>query len=211
MLGRMRVLDTSTWKRRAQYDSFRGMAYPHFNVCADLDATVLRARAKREGRSFYHSMVWAASRCANEMADFRLRMRGDAVVEHDRVDPSFTVLLEDGVYGYCCVPYLVDRDSFLDDAEARLEAMRGHDAPLDDGGRDDLLFVTCLPWVSFSSVSHPIQFPADSIPRLSWGKYREREGRAELPFSVQVNHALMDGEKVGHYFIRLQEIMDEAK
>jgi chloramphenicol O-acetyltransferase type A len=206
----MRVIDTAAWKRRAQFEHFLAMAYPHFNVCADVDAARVRARARREGRSFYHSVVWAASRCANDIPEFRYRLRGREVVEHARVDPSFTVLLEGDVYSYCGVEYSEDREAFLDAAEARVAELRRDGPTLDDGGRDDLLYLTCLPWVSFNSVTHPVEIPADSVPRLAWGKLRERDGRLDLPFSVQVNHALMDGERVGRYFVRLQEILDEA-
>ena len=204
----MRIIDTGAWKRRQQFEHFLAMAYPHFNVCADLDATALRARTRKDGRSFWHATVWAAARCCNEIPEFRFRLRGREVVEHETVHPSFTVLLEGDVYSYCMVPYVDDREAFLDAAEARLAELRRDGPTLDDGGRDDLLYLTTLPWVSFNSISHPVEIPADSVPRLASGRFRERAGRIELPFSVQVNHALMDGERVGRWFLRMQEILD---
>lgn len=50
--------------------------------------------------------------------------------------------------------------------------------------------------------------PADSIPRISWGKYFEENGKIKLPMSVQAHHALMDGMHVGQYFSMFQEILD---
>jgi chloramphenicol O-acetyltransferase type A len=79
----------------------------------------------------------------------------------------------------------------------------------DESERDDLLYITSVPWVSFTGMTHPVQMkPVDSIPRISWGKYFEENGRVKLPLSVQVHHALMDGVHVGQYFIKLQELLD---
>jgi chloramphenicol O-acetyltransferase type A len=59
---------------------------------------------------------------------------------------------------------------------------------------------------------HPIHMnPVDSIPRITWGKYWEDHGRTLLPLSVQVNHTLMDGQHVGIYFSKIQEILDHPE
>jgi chloramphenicol O-acetyltransferase type A len=75
----------------------------------------------------------------------------------------------------------------------------------DEPGRDDLLFMTAIPWVSFTSFMHPLQLhPTDSVPRFAWGKFFE-DGRSwKMPLSVQGHHALMDGIHVGRYLEELQ-------
>ena len=50
--------------------------------------------------------------------------------------------------------------------------------------------------------------PVDSIPRVSWGKYFEDNGKIKMPISVQVHHAMMDGLHVGRYFEMIQDILD---
>ncbi|WP_428866904.1 CatA-like O-acetyltransferase [Clostridium sediminicola] len=51
-----------------------------------------------------------------------------------------------------------------------------------------------LIWVSFTSITHPIQMnPVHSVPRIAWGKYFEENGKIKLPLSVQVHHSLVDG------------------
>jgi len=78
--------------------------------------------------------------------------------------------------------------------------------------RDDKIYITSIPWVSFKSISHPINIkPVDSVPRLSWGKYYEQNETLKLPFSVQVHHGLMDGKHVGLYFKKLQEYLDNPQ
>ena len=74
-----------------------------------------------------------------------------------------------------------------------------------------LLFMTSIPWVSFTSFMHPMHFhPVDSVPRIAWGKIYDIEGRKHMPLSVQGHHALMDGLHVGEYYARVQENIDRA-
>jgi len=77
-------------------------------------------------------------------------------------------------------------------------------------GRDDFLYITCIPWISFTHLSHTISINRnDSVPRISWGKYFEQDGKVLLPFSVQVHHAFVDGVHVGQYFERLQTYLNQ--
>jgi len=79
-------------------------------------------------------------------------------------------------------------------------------------GRDDFVYLTCIPWVSFTHLSHTITINRnDSVPRISWGKYFEQEGKTLLPFSVQVHHAFVDGVHVGQYFEKLQTYLNNQE
>jgi chloramphenicol O-acetyltransferase type A len=80
----------------------------------------------------------------------------------------------------------------------------------DPPGRDDVLFMTGIPWVSFTSFAHPTHLrPADCIPRLAWGKRFEDGGGLKMPLSVQGHHAMMDGFHMGQYYERVQAYFTE--
>ena len=77
-------------------------------------------------------------------------------------------------------------------------------------GRDDLVYITCLPWIKFTHISHTISLNKDdSVPRISWGKYYKQGERTLLPFSVQVHHALADGYHVALFVDKLQQFIDK--
>jgi chloramphenicol O-acetyltransferase type A len=79
----------------------------------------------------------------------------------------------------------------------------------DEPGRDDLIYLTCMPWVSFTSIVHPIHMhPVDSVPRIGWGKFFEENGTMKMPLAVQGHHSLVDGYHVGQYFMKIQELLD---
>ena len=69
--------------------------------------------------------------------------------------------------------------------------------------------MTSIPWVSFTGLMHPIHLqPADSVPRIAWGKFFDDSGSKKMPLSVQVHHALMDGIHVGKFYSEVQNILD---
>ena len=79
-------------------------------------------------------------------------------------------------------------------------------------GRDDLLYMTAIPWVSFTSFSHPIMaLPADSIPRFAWGKFHENGNRLQMPLSVQGHHALIDGLHIARFYDRVNAYLQDPE
>lgn len=208
----MRYIDIDSWSRSKQYNFFKQMDYPHFNICANVDITNLYDFVKKEKRSFFRTMVYVASRAANEIEEFRYRIREDKVVVHEFVHPSFTVLTESESFSFCETKYNSSLNLFDSEAYRRMNEVQKEIYLEDEPGRDDFLFITSIPWVSFTSFTHPINMNnPDSVPRLAWGKYFEENGRMKLPFSVQVHHALMDGVHVGKYFERLQKLLDRPE
>jgi chloramphenicol O-acetyltransferase type A len=78
--------------------------------------------------------------------------------------------------------------------------------------RDDLIYFTVLPWVSFTSFAHA-RTPGrgESVPRIAFGKFINENERIMLPISVEVHHALMDGLHVGRYLNGLEEALREPE
>ncbi len=200
------------WKRKNHYNHFRKLDYPHFNVCGNLDITNFYKYIKEKEYPFFISILYAVTKTAKSIKEFRYRIRDDKVVEHENVTPSFTVMGEDEVFSFCAVKFVDEFNEFKISASKEIEKVKNNISLQDEPGRDDYIFITSIPWVSFTSVTHPIQMnPVDSIPRIAWGKYFEENGRIKLPLSVQAHHALVDGVHVGQYFNTIQEILDNPE
>ncbi len=70
--------------------------------------------------------------------------------------------------------------------------------------------MTAIPWISFTGFMHPLPtLPADSIPRLAWGRFSDSAEGITMPLSVQGHHALIDGLHVGRYYETVQAYLDE--
>ncbi|AOT70553.1 chloramphenicol acetyltransferase [Geosporobacter ferrireducens] len=205
-----KYIDIESWPRKAQYKLFKQMDYPHFNICANLDITKTYSYIKNNEIPFFKAMVFLTSKVVNNIPEFRYRIQGEKIAEYNITHPSFTIMTKPEVFSFCTVDYTGDFHCFNNKVEEKKVLLNGNVDVEDEPNRDDLIFITSIPWISFTSVTHPIHLsPTDSIPRISWGKFFKDNGELKLPFSVQVNHALMDGFHVGKYFEELQEALNK--
>jgi len=204
----MREVDLGTWRRRRHFELFSTFDHPHFSMCANLELTAFHQHAKNSGVSFTVAFVYAIARAANSIPEFRQRIRSGRVVEHDIVSPSLTVLVDDDLFSFCTIPYCEAFTDFSDRATAMIAHVKEHPTLDIDPDRDDLLFMTALPWVSFTSFTHPMQLhPADSVPRFAWGKFFQEGRRLKIPLSVQGHHALMDGIHMAKFYARVEDYL----
>jgi chloramphenicol O-acetyltransferase type A len=208
----MHEIDLDTWRRRQHFDLFRTFDHPHFNMCANVELTAFHERVRGSGVSFTVAFVYVIARAANDIPEFRRRIRSERVVEHDRVNPSLTILVDDDLFSFCTIPYGEDLAGFADRATAMIAHVKEHPTLENEPGRDDLLYMTALPWVSFTSFTHPMQLhPADSIPRFAWGKYFPEGQGLKIPLSVQGHHALMDGIHLARFYARVEDYLQHPE
>ncbi len=206
----MRTIDMETWPRRRHYETFRGFHNPHFDMCANVALTVFRPSVKQSGVSLTITLLYVLTRAANDIPEFRLRIHGDSVIEHDVVHPSCTILVDEDLFSFCTFDYDEDFDVFASSAAQSIAEVKADPWIATVLERDDLLYMSAIPWVAFTSFTHPVMaVPADSVPRMAWGKVCEEAGRVTMPLQVEGHHALMDGLHAGRYYEAVQGYLDD--
>lgn len=191
----MELVDLEDWPRRAHFQFFSGLAFPFYNVTSTLDVTGFYPWVKERRLSFYHSLIYATMAVMNGLPDYLYKIRGEQVVKHDRLDPSFVVMDQSThLLKILTVPFGGTVEEFCARCARQEAEQREPFPPAESEARDDLVYISCLPWMSFTSLTNEMDTnPDDSIPRVTWGKFEEREGRLLLPYAVQLNHRLLDG------------------
>lgn len=201
-----KTIDMPAYPRRAHFDYFRSLAYPYVGTTVNVDITALVGRIKRTSLPFFFTVCHCVARAANSVPEFRQRIVDDGIVEFDQCRTSHTVALEDGTFCFCV---LEDAPGFADylreGRAAQAEAKRRSSIQEDPAEALDKLFVTSLPWISYTALVQPVPSPADSNPRISWGRYFVQEGRTLLPVSVLCHHALVDGIHLSAFYQNLDE------
>jgi chloramphenicol O-acetyltransferase type A len=206
----MTPVDLTKWPRKAVFEFYRDFDYPQINVCVDIDVTATVRYLEVQNLSKFKTILWTISHVANSIDEFKYRIRKGNVILHDRVHPSFTVLTPDNLFAFCYAEYTQNIRIFFERVEKGIQECRVNPSLEDEPGQDDLLFVSCLPWIHFRSISHPIKLDAeDSIPRISWGSFKEDKEKIRMPLAVQVHHGLADGYHLGKFFNRMQELANE--
>ena len=185
-----RIVDMSREPRRDQFAYFQTLANPYVGVTVQVDVTEPADWCRETGTSFFLAVLYAAA-------------RGDQVVEYDRCPSSHTVALPDGTYCYCRLEADRPFADFLPYAAA--EQARVKEAPSLEDGEDgeSLFFVSCVPWLSYTALTQPTPTPADSNPRITWGRWHRQEGRILLPMTLLANHALVDGIHIARFYENL--------
>ncbi len=208
----MRTIDLETWPRRKHFKLYNSFAQPHFGMCANVDISTFQPAIKRAGHSFTVAIVYVIARAANSIAEFRCRIRGEQVVEHEIVHASPTILTDDDLFSFCTIEYSEDFTEFAARAAETIAAVKAQPTLEDEPGQDNLLFMTAIPWVAFTSFKHPMPLqPTDSVPRFAWGKFFMEGEELKMPLAVQAHHALMDGLHVGRYYAAVQELLDRPE
>ena len=204
----MRKIDMQNWSRREHFEFFNAFNHPHYSLCANVDLTKLYPFVKQQGYSLNAAIIYVISRAANAVQEFRYRIKDGEVVEHETVSPAVTILVANDLFSFCAIDYTPDFNEFAARAARLIAAVKENPTLKDPPGRDDLLYMTALPWVSFTSFTHPMQqHPADYIPRFAWGKYFQEGARLKMPLSVQGHHVLMDGIHMGRFYAAVEEIL----
>jgi chloramphenicol O-acetyltransferase type A len=207
-------LDIERWSRRRQFEFFKDYNNPFFNICASVEVTrLLDLTRAAKSISFFIAYHFLSMKAANEVEPFRYRLRGDRVLVHDRIHAGTTLLLADENFTFVYFDYAEDFEVFQTHAKAAVELAKAGGSSLDERAeRDDLIYHSVIPWVTFTSISHARKGGGqESVPKIAFGKYREDGDRIRMPVSVEAHHALMDGLHVGRYFERLESYFSDPR
>ncbi len=202
----MKRIDPTTWPRKDHYAFFRSLDFPYVGVTVEIDVTpVFDACRARDDVGLFPAMAWLLTEAGNEVPELRQRIRvedgRDVVVEHERVEAGVTLPVDGGLFTYACIPWAADPVAYAARVARESERVRA-DPRLDpfDGGRDDLLYLSCLPWLRFTDMTHPVSTSrVDSGVRIAWGKIVLEGDRRVCPLNIQAHHALADGLHLGRF------------
>jgi chloramphenicol O-acetyltransferase type A len=208
----MQIIDLKNWPRKESFEFFKDYQDPQFNICANVTITKTYELFQARGISKFIGMLWLISHAANAIAEIRYRIRGDNVVEHQRVHPSFTWLNDDNTLTFCHAEYVHDVTAFFSNVEKSIAGVEPNPGVADKKETDDVLYISCLPWINFTSVSHPFRMDdSRSIPRITWGKFFRDQDQWLMPVSIQLHHGLADGYHIGLFFDYLHAGMDHPQ
>jgi len=188
-------------RRRDRFDLFDRMDSPAVNLCFTLDLPDFRPWCKAQGLPPFHVLLCAVLRAVLAIPNFRYRVFEGEVIEIERLMPSFTVTNQYHDLNFALFDWSDELREFVqrsvaarDAAGAMLELNNAY-ASLSPRQLKDQVFITCIPWLAFTSIQHPAAtLGSPDIPSLAWGKFKDGpNGRLALPFSVQAHHGFVDG------------------
>ena len=208
MSNAYKEIDISNWKRALHCKIFRDSIEPAFCITFELDITNFLKKVRAKNLSFTLSLIYAVSKCANEIEEFRYRFLNGKVVLFDKIDTAFTYLnKETELFKVVNVEMKDSLEEYV--TYAREKAINQKEYFTGPLGNDVFQF-SPLPWISYTHISHTNSGKKDNAtPLFDWGKYFERDDKIILPFSVQAHHSFVDGIHIGKLADLLQSYLNK--
>lgn len=209
----MKTIDIASWSRKSQWDWFSTFADSTFQMDVRMDVTNTLEYAKKNNLSSFALVLYLICTTLNRLPAFRLRILEGKVVEIDSAKAGYTI--KSGDRGFSTASARVDSgfQEYLREIEENkgLYSREQIDRKYNEGSSVGEFFCTCVPWVDFLSVKHPIpdkDKESQSVPRVCWGKYTENNGRYYMTLNIAASHALLDGRDMAEAFIEIQKSFD---
>jgi chloramphenicol O-acetyltransferase type B len=209
MANNYKTIEYDTWKRREYCDIYRRAALPQYCVSWELDVTQFKSRVKEKNLPFTMAFIYAVTKCANEIEEFRYRFLNGDVVLYDAIDTSFTCLEpETELFKMVSVPMRDTMEQYVRLAVETAAAQRVH---FTGPPEPDQYQFSALPWVTFTHISHTDFGDSEKAqPIFDWGKYYERTGTCSCPSPRRCTTPLWDGVHIEKLADRLQQYLNEV-
>jgi len=208
----MKELNVDEWNRKEHFEFFSKFDNPYFGFIANVNCTKAYKTAKEKFISFFAWYFHKSIVAANSIAEFKLRIIDSKVYELELNHAGSTIAREDHTFAFSYIEYDEDFDVFNGRLQNEIEAVRNSSGLRLDLSKNNVEYIryTTIPWVSFTQIIHPANFDGtDSVPRISFGKFFEKDGEKFLPVSVEAHHGLMDGYHISEFFRVFEELLNE--
>lgn len=205
-------IDINSWKRNWQYNVFYPRSYPYLSVASPVNVDYLVRLAKETHLSFYALMSFVTMKTIQEIEEFKYVLDNEKIYKYEVINMSFTVLnAEQQVRFSPTVKFDEDLFVFLE-RFLTAKKMGEEEIPLSEYSENNLVYITCLPWMRITSMLNPMdEENKDSVPRICWGKYFETDEGYNIDVSIQVNHAFQDGYHLGLFYEGLERNINDLK
>lgn len=198
------IVDMKSWKRAEHCQVFRNCIEPAYCVSFEMDITNFLKKIKENKYPFTIALIYAISKCANQIEEFRYRFLDDKVVLYDKINTSFTYLnFETELFKVINVEMKDNIEDYINTAK---EIIKKQKVYFTEPVKNNIFQFSPFPWISYTHISHTNSGKKDNaVPIFDWGKFFERDSKILLPFSIQAHHSFVDGIHIGKLSENLQQ------
>ena len=200
-------LDFEQWPRKQHFELFQQFTQPYFNVCVQLNAKKLYTACKQANIAFFHGYIYCLLKVCHKYEPMMLRIINQKPCYLSATRASVVELADDESFRFSYFKLHESLNKFSREAKAISNATKLNplfsDAFAATEGQADLIHVSVLPWLNFSSFSHAFTHgQSNGIPKFVFGQYNTETGK--MPLAIDVHHALLDGLHVAKFIKQLQ-------
>lgn len=213
----MKEINVKTWERKKQYEWFQNFSNPCYALDVRMDVTKLVNFKNAKKLSFFICMLYIVVKALNSFDEMRMRLVNDKPVIFDEIHPAYTVMTDSKVFENVRHKNYENFEEFYSIASKVIENAKKQTKIIDDDYNPencwDEYYITCLPWLDFTHMAHPMPDNKSSlsIPRICWSKFINNNGKYELTLNITVSHLFVDGYPLSQVFVKIQEMLDDVE
>ena len=205
-------IDFKTWPRYQHYLFFKSYEIPRFNMTFPIDITNFYHITKQKNHRFYFAFMHLVIQQMNRIENFRYRIEDGKVFDESIQFVSFTDLIEDSDLFKMVFTKVHDNLALFEVEAISASKKQGSKLiRLDTELVLNTIYVTSFPWAVFNHLTHATKLgPTDSVPRVSWGKFEDINGKKNMNLSIEAHHGLVDGIHLAKLIQNLQEALNQS-
>ena len=208
----MKIVDINTWKRKEHFNFFSQFDEPFFGIVTEVDCTKAFQFIENEDLSFFAYYLHKALVAANNIDEFKYRIKDERVVLFDKIDASPTIGREDGTFAFSFIKFNSDFNVFYKTLLKEMNKVKNSSGlrATNDSEKLDVIHFSSIPWVKFTGLTHARNYKfVDSCPKITFGKTYYNNNKLLMPVSINAHHGLVDGKHIGDYFELFQKLLNE--
>ena len=212
-----KVLKVEELENPSQYKWFRTFANPCYGINVKVNVSEVVKASKANGTSFFANTLYLVTKALNSVPEMRMREVRGEIRLYDVINPTFTVMTDSGRFANAGFKMIEDYKGFYEQTRKIIDEKKAQtefDDEYNDSSDYDDYYITCLPWLSIESFTHPLpdnNIESSSCPRIAWDKYRMENGKYVMVLNVTVNHCFVDGRRLANVFEGVQRNFDNAE
>ena len=206
-----KVIKSDELKNQSQYRWFKTFDNPCYGFNVKVDVSEVIKYCKETKSSFFINVLYLITTSLNSIEEFRIREVKDEIRIYDKINPTFTVMTDVGIYENAGFKMIDDYVEFYKKARSVIDETKTKTS-FKETYNDSMLFddyyMTCVPWLSIESGTHPLcanNHESLTVPRISWDKYRLENNKYVVSLNITVSHCYIDGFTLSKAFNLIQE------
>lgn len=200
--------------RKKTYEWFKSFSNSTYGITKNLDVTSLVKHTKDNQESFFINMLYIVVNALNSVEELKMRFKDNKPVIYDDINPAITVMTKSEIFENVRFINKHNYKDFYNIAKEEIDKAKNQ-SKLNNKSYNLLndwneYYITCLPWTSFTGISHPIPDDIHSqvVPRICWGKYTKNNNKYEISLNITVSHIFVDGYHLFKVFNKIEDLLN---
>ncbi|GFI61625.1 chloramphenicol acetyltransferase 2 [Clostridiales bacterium] len=210
-----KYIDLEKWERHEHFEYYRTKIKCGYSCTVQLDVTKFKHNLDKSGLKFYPSFVYCVSRMVNSMPEFRMAVDKDGLPGYfDISNPNMTIFHEDDhTFSDMWTEYYPEFKDFYRNTVKNMEKYKNVKGIKARNNQPPNFFcISCVPWLSYSAYNTNVPGGEPNLfPLITFGKYTEKDGKLEMPFTLNISHASADGYHTSKFINGLQELINSME